>query len=139
MNTYTMHVEATADGAKPKRFEMMGYDTLLGSHYDKYYIVYTAFDATVPDKAFDLPVSKCISVYIFVFRGKMLPLSDMSDKIQLIWLLCMVLLNYLRMHVMLPFRKGDYSYGQCRDVHSHILLLCKAYCTLPSTIHEYYK
>ena len=37
-NTYTLWV--SADQNVPVRYEMMGYDSLLGSHYDKYYVDY---------------------------------------------------------------------------------------------------
>ena len=40
VNTYTMWV---ANKTIPARYEMMGYDTLFGSHYDKYYLTYTNF------------------------------------------------------------------------------------------------
>ncbi|CAH1773564.1 unnamed protein product [Owenia fusiformis] len=43
-NTYTMWVKS--DTQEPIRYEMMGYDTLLGSHYDKYYLDYQNFDNT---------------------------------------------------------------------------------------------
>ncbi|NXE69543.1 CFAD protein, partial [Calcarius ornatus] len=40
---------------------MRGYNSLLGSHYDKYEIAYTDFDNSYPPSVFDLPVneSKC--------------------------------------------------------------------------------
>ncbi|XP_061192572.1 digestive cysteine proteinase 1-like [Saccostrea echinata] len=50
-STYTMWVDSATNA--PVRYEMMGYDSLLGSHYDKYYLDYsnfkneTSFNATV--------------------------------------------------------------------------------------------
>ncbi|GFN76052.1 counting factor associated protein d [Plakobranchus ocellatus] len=55
VNTYTFW-SSTADD-RPLRYEMMGYDSLLGSHYDKYFVdydswvspaVFTAEDFAVP-------------------------------------------------------------------------------------------
>jgi len=39
----------------PVRYEMMGYDNLLGSHYDKYYIDYIHVDV---EKSFDDAIFK---------------------------------------------------------------------------------
>lgn len=48
VNTYTLHV--TIGSRLPVRYEMLGYDTLLGSHYDKYIVEYFAFNNDVrPD------------------------------------------------------------------------------------------
>ncbi len=41
-NTYSYYVHSIT-GA-PVYYEMIGYDTLLGSHYDKYYIEYFNFN-----------------------------------------------------------------------------------------------
>ncbi|XP_033950470.1 digestive cysteine proteinase 1 [Pseudochaenichthys georgianus] len=61
-NTYTLwvtHSERGAnskeDPATPLHYEMMGYDTLLGSHYDKYLVDYKEFSLHVDPKAFSLP------------------------------------------------------------------------------------
>ncbi|XP_029299280.1 digestive cysteine proteinase 1 [Cottoperca gobio] len=61
-NTYTLwvtHSESGADGkdesATPLHYEMMGYDTLLGSHYDKYLVDYKEFSTHVDPKVFSLP------------------------------------------------------------------------------------
>ena len=40
-NTYTLWVTKTGDFSVPVRYEMMGYDSLLGSHYDKYLVDYS--------------------------------------------------------------------------------------------------
>ncbi|XP_046857640.1 uncharacterized protein LOC124451050 [Xenia sp. Carnegie-2017] len=54
VNTYTLTVEQKTSA--PKRYEMRGYDTLLGSHYDKYEILYTMFNATtLSDDVFEIP------------------------------------------------------------------------------------
>ncbi|XP_029920021.1 digestive cysteine proteinase 1 [Myripristis murdjan] len=61
-NTYTLWVtreERGADGkedpATPLHYEMMGYNTLLGSHYDKYLVDYREFSTHVDPKVFSLP------------------------------------------------------------------------------------
>lgn len=60
-NTYTLWVThsegdaGTKDPATPLHYEMMGYNTLLGSHYDKYLVDYTEFSTSVDPKAFSLP------------------------------------------------------------------------------------
>lgn len=58
-NTYTLwvaHSEGGAGGtAAPLHYEMMGYNTLLGSHYDKYLVDYKAFRTDVDPKVFSLP------------------------------------------------------------------------------------
>ena len=58
-NTYTMWVD-TAQKNAPVRYEMMGYDTLLGSHYDRYYVNYMSFDdnSTMDINVFTVPPSK---------------------------------------------------------------------------------
>lgn len=51
-NTYTMWVDS--ETSAPVRYEMMGYDTLLGSHYDKYYLDYSNFqNKTLNASVFD--------------------------------------------------------------------------------------
>uniref|UniRef100_A0A3Q1GR39 Zgc:103438 n=1 Tax=Acanthochromis polyacanthus TaxID=80966 RepID=A0A3Q1GR39_9TELE len=60
-NTYTLwvsHSEQGANGkgtATPLHYEMMGYNTLLGSHYDKYLVDYKEFGTHVDPKIFSLP------------------------------------------------------------------------------------
>lgn len=61
-NTYTLWVtksEKGADGSKctatPLHYEMMGYNTLLGSHYDKYLVDYKDFSTHFDPKVFSLP------------------------------------------------------------------------------------
>lgn len=65
-NTYTLwvtHSERGADGGKdtpiPIHYEMMGYNTLLGSHYDKYLVEYKEFSTEVNPKVFLLPEGLC--------------------------------------------------------------------------------
>lgn len=56
-STYTMTVKS--DGT-PVHYEMMGYDSLLGSHYDKYVVIYESYvQAKFKDDIF-LPDRKCI-------------------------------------------------------------------------------
>ncbi|XP_013412168.1 digestive cysteine proteinase 2-like [Lingula anatina] len=55
-NTYTFMV-TTGSNPAPVRYEMRGYDSLLGSHYDKYYVDYMNFNNKDPidPKKFDPP------------------------------------------------------------------------------------
>lgn len=44
----------------PVRYEMLGYDTLLGSHYDKYLIDYMDYSSQMPPaKVFEIPGMTC--------------------------------------------------------------------------------
>ena len=53
-NTYTLTVDQESNA--PKRYEMLGYDSLFGSHYDKYEVLYDYFDSSVPsDDIFKIP------------------------------------------------------------------------------------
>uniref|UniRef100_A0AAY4DXH4 Peptidase C1A papain C-terminal domain-containing protein n=1 Tax=Denticeps clupeoides TaxID=299321 RepID=A0AAY4DXH4_9TELE len=57
-NTYTLWVtrpEGGASVAAPVHYEMIGYNTLLGSHYDKYLLDYSDFRTSVQDKDFNRP------------------------------------------------------------------------------------
>ncbi|XP_004073923.1 digestive cysteine proteinase 1 [Oryzias latipes] len=59
-NTYTLWVaKSERDGRKgtavPLHYEMMGYNTLLGSHYDKYLVDYKDFSTHLDPKVFSLP------------------------------------------------------------------------------------
>ncbi|XP_071477039.1 digestive cysteine proteinase 2-like [Diadema antillarum] len=55
-SVYTFAVTRSAP-VRPVRYEMMGYNTLLGSHFDKYVIDYEFFDETsaIPNTTFDIP------------------------------------------------------------------------------------
>lgn len=68
-NTYTLWVtrsERGTDGKEepviPIHYEMMGYNTLLGSHYDKYLLDYKEFSTQVDPKVFTLPEGLCFAV-----------------------------------------------------------------------------
>jgi len=52
-NTYTMYIEKATNS--PVRYEMFGYNTLTGSHYDKYYIDYHDYKKGFKDTVFNLP------------------------------------------------------------------------------------
>lgn len=54
-STYTLWTSVKSSA--PVRYEMMGYDSLLGSHYDKYVLDYTSYKANVSfdDAAFAVP------------------------------------------------------------------------------------
>ncbi|XP_036422410.1 digestive cysteine proteinase 1-like [Colossoma macropomum] len=57
-NTYRLWVTRPEGGpsvATPHHYEMMGYNTLLGSHYDKYLIDYSDFSPRTDPKDFNLP------------------------------------------------------------------------------------
>lgn len=56
-NVYTLWVTNSSCGVAPVHYEMRGYNSLLGSHYDKYEISYTDFDNSYPPSVFDLPVN----------------------------------------------------------------------------------
>lgn len=56
-NVYTLWVTNSSCGVAPVHYEMRGYNSLLGSHYDKYEIAYTDFDNSYPPSVFDLPVN----------------------------------------------------------------------------------
>jgi len=59
-NTYTFYINSKT-GA-PAYYEMIGYDSLLGSHYDKYYIEYFNYNPTddIPPTVFAITTSmKC--------------------------------------------------------------------------------
>lgn len=56
-NVYTLTVDQKNN--YPKRYEMLGYDTLFGSHYDKYEILYTSFTIEVPtEDIFKIPAGR---------------------------------------------------------------------------------
>ncbi|XP_030820555.1 digestive cysteine proteinase 1-like [Camarhynchus parvulus] len=57
-NVYTLWVTNSSCGVAPVHYEMRGYNSLLGSHYDKYEIAYTDFDNSYPPSVFDLPVNE---------------------------------------------------------------------------------
>lgn len=54
VNVYTLTIDKKSN--LPKRYEMLGYDSLFGSHYDKYEVLYTFFDDAAPsDDVFETP------------------------------------------------------------------------------------
>ncbi|KAL8220712.1 UNVERIFIED_CONTAM: hypothetical protein K2H54_053090 [Gekko kuhli] len=53
-NIYTMWVTNSSCGVSPVHYEMKGYNTLLGSHYDKYEIDYTDYSNSFPASIFVL-------------------------------------------------------------------------------------
>ena len=52
-NVYTMWVERSSN--HPVRYEMQGFDSLLGSHYDKYYLEYDGYSTDFSDDVFKVP------------------------------------------------------------------------------------
>uniref|UniRef100_A0A8D0HMU5 Uncharacterized protein n=1 Tax=Sphenodon punctatus TaxID=8508 RepID=A0A8D0HMU5_SPHPU len=57
-NIYTMWVTNSSCGHVPVHYEMRGYNTLLGSHYDKYEIDYSDFSNSFPSSIFDFRSNK---------------------------------------------------------------------------------
>ncbi|OQV18628.1 Counting factor associated protein D [Hypsibius exemplaris] len=57
INRYKFLLSRGKDGAAvPRQYEMKGYDSLIGSHYDKYIVKYIEFSTDKPDaSAFDIP------------------------------------------------------------------------------------
>lgn len=55
-NKYTMYITRTSDDqAIPVFYEMMGYDSLLSSHYDKYQISYYGYTVSpIPESTFEV-------------------------------------------------------------------------------------
>lgn len=75
-NTYTLWVTRSETGgaegkeepATPLHYEMMGYNTLLGSHYDKYLVDYREFSPNVDPKVFSLPEGLCSALRAHVTK-----------------------------------------------------------------------
>ena len=65
VNTYNMYTSQSKP-PNPVRYEMLGYDTLLGSHYDKYLIDYMDYSSQMPPaKVFEIP--GLFVYFLFVF------------------------------------------------------------------------
>ena len=58
VNTYSFW--SSVENDFPLRYEMMGYDSLLGSHFDKYYVDYDSYvvNPVFTDEDFAPPASK---------------------------------------------------------------------------------
>lgn len=56
VSKYTLWVSRDGQGrAVPRRYLMMGYNTLLGSHFDKYELIYHGFSRKpLPSSVFDI-------------------------------------------------------------------------------------
>ncbi|XP_027488076.1 counting factor associated protein D-like, partial [Corapipo altera] len=54
-NVYTLRVGSSARGPVPLHYEVRGFNSLLGSHYDKYEIDYSSFSHRFPPGVFQLP------------------------------------------------------------------------------------
>lgn len=69
----------------PIKYEMRGYNTLLGSHYDHYYLIYDWFTPEVPsDDVFLLPKSKTLarlSTFSLISLGWVSYASNMCYKV----------------------------------------------------------
>lgn len=54
-NIYTLWITYDGSSPVPVKYEMSGYNTLLGSHYDHYYLDYSDYQTNaIPDGTFDL-------------------------------------------------------------------------------------
>ena len=51
MNKYTIWLRVVEDVVIPVHYEMRGYNSLLGSHYDHYYITYDKYSSETPDES----------------------------------------------------------------------------------------
>lgn len=58
-NVYTLRVGSSARGPVPLHYEVRGFNSLLGSHYDKYEIDYSSFSHRFPPSVFQLPEGEC--------------------------------------------------------------------------------
>ena len=58
-NKYYFYTSQGKD-IKPVRYEMMGFDSLLGSHFDKYIVDYATYEepGKIPADKFDVPKGK---------------------------------------------------------------------------------
>jgi len=59
VNKYTLYIKK--DNKQPVYYEMHGYDSLLGSHFDDYKITYDSYTTEYEDSIFDAPIKgmKC--------------------------------------------------------------------------------
>lgn len=54
--------------AIPMRYEMRGFNSLLGSHYDHYYLEYDWYSFMAPDpEVFELEASECYFPHTFFY------------------------------------------------------------------------
>ena len=62
-NTYTMYTSGVKFD-QPVHYEMMGYDTLFGSHYDQYEMDYMNYsDEAPPSSVFDIMEGLFVELY----------------------------------------------------------------------------
>ena len=54
VNTYTLYIKKGTN--QPVYYEMLGYDSLYGSHYDDYKITYDSYTTGFDDSVFDVPI-----------------------------------------------------------------------------------
>jgi hypothetical protein len=66
-SVYTMWVKQS-DQITPVRYEMMGYDSLLGSHFDKYYVDYINFSNTPVIPQFSMAMYDKIFIFFLFFQ-----------------------------------------------------------------------
>ena len=65
-STYSYYTNAVT--GEPVYYEMVGYDSLLGSHYDRYYVEYFNFNTNPIDPSvFAISTSKLVINYIISY------------------------------------------------------------------------
>ena len=68
-NTYTLYISKISPHV-PLRYEMVGYDDLLTSHYDHYILDYITFTPwTFNFSVFRIPAGKRFVIFVFAMVG----------------------------------------------------------------------
>ena len=70
VNKYTLYIKK--DNKQPVYYEMHGYDSLLGSHFDDYKITYDSYTTEYEDSIFDAPIK---GTYIFYKKPSSRPIA----------------------------------------------------------------
>jgi len=66
-STYTYYINA--ENKHPVHYEMFGYDTLIGSHFDKYTIDYYNYDETsIDSNLFHITDGKQFFIFSFLYE-----------------------------------------------------------------------
>lgn len=72
-NVYTLRVGSSARSPVPLHYEVHGFNSLLGSHYDKYEIYYSSFSHRFSPSIFNLPEGECPRPLHSHHRAALLP------------------------------------------------------------------
>ncbi|XP_050402314.1 digestive cysteine proteinase 1 [Patella vulgata] len=80
-NTYSMWLDSS--NQDPVRYEMYGYDSLLGSHFDRYYLDYMKYTAggSIPASAFDPPANLTCGGFPGPGAEKKVRMNPMSEYV----------------------------------------------------------